>query len=178
MSKSLLRYSVVRKGDTIDDQKTAAEILAAETSSVTQEDLQSFSLSQIKRIIFGNDPGNWNDDFAVDIDSLKELTSKIDFHRLIYFIDHGPAEDFASGAYKEVTGTLFPTNVTWWTSSAKTIKIVEKIITRSGGSATNLTPTPIVWKAYDAAGVLTITATDDITYSGIYETSRVRTITV
>jgi len=35
----------------------------ANTSSITQEDLQEFVLSQIKRVIFGDHPGNWYLDF-------------------------------------------------------------------------------------------------------------------
>lgn len=98
--------------------------------------------------------------------------------QLIHFIDEGPACGFASGAYKEVTGMPFPTSIVWWESSSKTKKIVEKIITRSGGGATNMKPTPIVWKMYDTDGSTVLcTVSDAITYSGVTETSRTRTIT-
>lgn len=97
--------------------------------------------------------------------------------QLIHFIDDGPAEGFASGAYRETTGGLFPTSVIWWETSSKLKKIVEKTITRSGGGATNLAPTPIVWKVYDTDGSTVLaTVSDAITYSGILETSRTRTI--
>lgn len=97
--------------------------------------------------------------------------------QLIHFIDDGPGDGFASGAHKVVTGGAFPTAVTWWTSSAQTHKIVEKIITRSGGGATNVTPTPIVWRMYDADGsTILATVSDAVTYSGVFETSRTRTI--
>ena len=66
--------------------------------------------------------------------------------QLIHFIDDGPAEGFTSGAYREVIGGLFPTSIVWWESASKLKKIVEKTITRSGGGATNLAPTPIAWK--------------------------------
>ena len=33
--------------------------------------------------------------------------------QLIHFIDNGPAEGFTSGAYREMTGTVFPTAVIW-----------------------------------------------------------------
>jgi hypothetical protein len=96
---------------------------------------------------------------------------------LIHFIDEGPAEGFASGAYKEVIGGAFPTSVIWWESSSKLKKIVEKIITRSGGGATNVKPTPIVWKVYDTDGSTVLaTVSDAITYSGVFETARTRTI--
>lgn len=98
--------------------------------------------------------------------------------QLIHFIDSGPAEGFASGAYKEVTGGVFPTSVIWYTDATKTSKIVEKTITRSGGGATNVKPTPVVWKIYDTDGTTVLaTVSDAITYSGVFETSRTRTIT-
>jgi hypothetical protein len=100
--------------------------------------------------------------------------------QLIHFIDEGPAEGFTSGAYKEIlpAGDLFPTSVTWWESSSKLKKIVAKLITRSGGGATNIKPTPIKWKIYDTDGSTVLwTISDAIVYSGIMESTRTRTIT-
>lgn len=99
--------------------------------------------------------------------------------QLIHFIDNGPAEGFASGAYKEKlpTGDVFPTSVIWWESSSKLKKIVEKTITRSGGSATNVFPTPIVWKIYDTDGSTVLaTITDTVVYSGAMDSTVTRTI--
>jgi hypothetical protein len=99
--------------------------------------------------------------------------------QLIHFIEEGPAEGFASGAYKEVTGQPFPTSIIWWESAAKLKKIVEKTITRTGGSATNVTPTPIAYKVYAADGTTVVAEVSDaITYDGVFEISRTRTITV
>lgn len=98
--------------------------------------------------------------------------------QLIHFIAEGPADGFASGAFKEVTGGLFPTSIVWWESAAKLKKIVEKTITRSGGGATLVKPTPIVWEVYDTDGTTVLaTVSDAITYSGVAEVSRTRTIT-
>jgi len=93
--------------------------------------------------------------------------------QLIHFIDDGPAEGFASGAFKEVTGTVFPSNITWWESSGKTKKIVELDITYTG-----IVPTTEVWKVYDTDGTTVLaTVTDAITYTlGIFEDNRTRTI--
>lgn len=92
--------------------------------------------------------------------------------QLVHFIDNGPAEGFASGAYRETTGTVFPTAVIWYDQAgAGKKKIVEKLITWTGVNATT-----IVWKVYDAAETLLVTLTDAITYSGVFETSRTRTI--
>jgi len=103
---------------------------------------------------------------------LTEAQHKV-LRQLIHFIKGGPAEGFASGAYREITGTVFPTAVIWWESSAKLKKIVEKLTTWSGPF-----PTSIAWKVYDAAGALVATVTDAISYSGPFETSRTRTIVV
>lgn len=94
---------------------------------------------------------------------------------LIHFIDDGPGGGFASGAYREILPSAdpFPTSEIWYESSAKTQKIVELTITRNA----NKTPATEVWEMYDEDGstVLT-TVTDTISYSGIFETSRTRTI--
>jgi hypothetical protein len=98
---------------------------------------------------------------------------------LIHFIGEGPADGFVSGAYKETIGGAFPTSIIWWESSGKTKKIVEKTITRSGGVATRIKPTPIIWKVYDTDGTTILgTVEDNITYSGVFENTRTRTITV
>ena len=94
--------------------------------------------------------------------------------QLIHFIDNGPTNGFASGAYREnlPNADPFVTSVTLWNSSAKTHKIVEKLITYTGVLATQ-----VQWKMYDADGSTVLaTVTDAITYSGIFESDRTRTI--
>lgn len=94
--------------------------------------------------------------------------------QLIHFIDNGPAEGFTSGAYREITGTVFPTSIVWYTDSTKTDKIVEKNITWTG-----INPTTIEWKIYDTDGSSVLaTVSDSISYSTVFETNRTRTITV
>lgn len=94
--------------------------------------------------------------------------------QLIHFIDNGPAEGFTPGAYRETTGTVFPTVIIWWESSSKLKKIVEKLITYTGAF-----PTTIAWNVYDVDGsTMLATVSDLISYSGPFETSRTRTITV
>jgi hypothetical protein len=94
--------------------------------------------------------------------------------QLIHFIDDGPAEGFVSGAYKETLPTAdpFPTSMVWWESSSKLKKIVERLVTWTGAF-----PTTDQWKIYDTDGstVLWI-VTDTISYSGPFETHRVRAI--
>ena len=93
--------------------------------------------------------------------------------QLIHFIDDGPAEGFASGAYQETTPVgPFPTSQIWWESSGKTKKIVELTLTYSGSFITSEE-----WKMYDTDGTTVLaTITDAITYNGSFEESRTRTI--
>jgi len=94
--------------------------------------------------------------------------------QLIHFIEDGPAEGFVSGAYKETlpSGDPFPTSEIWWESSLKLKKIVELTTTWSG-----VTITQEVWEVYNTDGITVLaTVTDVISYSGIFETSRTRTI--
>lgn len=74
--KDLVRFKEVRVADLKNDQKTAAQILNADAASMTQEQFQEFILSQIKRIIHGNNAGLWKDDFiAAGILSLQDLVA-------------------------------------------------------------------------------------------------------
>jgi len=100
---------------------------------------------------------------------------------LIHFIDDGPAEGFDTGAYREIIGGVFPTEIIWWNQApaqGPQVRIVDKTITRSGGGATTIAPTPIVWRVYNTVGSVIATVSDAITYSGAFETERTRTITV
>lgn len=91
---------------------------------------------------------------------------------LIHFIDSGPAEGFASGAYREslYSGAKLASEI-WYEDSGKTQKIVELTITYSG-----IFPATEVWKMYDTDGTtVLVTLTDAITYSGAFEATRTRT---
>lgn len=95
--------------------------------------------------------------------------------QLIHLANQGPYEGFASGAYQETlpAAAVFPTSFIWWESAAKIKKIVEETVTYNptGTIATD------EWKVYDTDGVTVLaTVTDAITYSGVFELSRTRTI--
>jgi hypothetical protein len=63
-NKSLERYAVIRVADNTTDQQTALAITQALLNSITQEDLQTYVLSQIKRIVWGDLANqHWYDDF-------------------------------------------------------------------------------------------------------------------
>jgi len=96
--------------------------------------------------------------------------------QLIHFIDEGPADGFVSGSYKETlpSGSIFPTSIIWWESASKAQKIVERTLTWTGVNVTT-----DEWKIYDEDGsTLLVTVSDSISYSGVFETTRTRTITV
>jgi hypothetical protein len=141
--------------------------------------------------VFQNDTSN-DEDVRVSRDASDNMTFQdgvvagtrlladfltIDAHKalrqLIHFIEDGPAEGFASGAYKETTPSgPFPTSEIWWESSSKLKKIVEHTVTWTG-----VNPTTEVWKMYDTDGsTVLVTVTDTISYSGIFEASRTRAI--
>lgn len=94
--------------------------------------------------------------------------------QLIHFIE-GPAEGFASGAYEETLPSAdpFPTSVIWWTSSAKVDKIVEETITYNANKTINTD----TWQVYDVDGSTVLaTVVDTYSYSGVFVTSKTRTI--
>lgn len=86
--------------------------------------------------------------------------------QLIHLADNdGPMEGFTSGAYEETTpsGTPFPTSKIWWTSSAKTHKIVEETVAYNANKTLNTDE----WKVYDTDGsTVLVTMTDTYDYSG------------
>lgn len=91
---------------------------------------------------------------------------------ILLYIDGGSA---LSGSYKEISGGVFPSAVTWWTDSSKTIKIFEKVITRNAQQA----PTLIVQTLYESDGVTPAqVATDTITLENeCFEIARERVFT-
>jgi hypothetical protein len=126
---------------------------------------ERFALDEIPESGWGPDP------YLVGSIGISRQQHKA-LRQLIHFIDNGPAEGFASGAYRETTGTTFPTAVIWYDSAGPgKRKIVEKTIAWTGPF-----PTTITWKIYDSSEVLLATVTDAIAYSGPFETSRTRTI--
>lgn len=100
-------------------------------------------------------------------------------HKVLRHLVHlaeggGPFDGFSSGAYREtvtVPDSPLVASITWYTSAAKTAKILEKNITYTG-----VNPTTIEYKVYDTDGSTVLaTSTDTITYTNGFETSRVRT---
>jgi hypothetical protein len=84
------------------------------------------------------------------------------------------------GGYREITyvsgNPPIVSTVIWYTTSAKTIKLVEKIYTYG---SIKILPTVVTLKLYDGtiANVLKRTITDTIIYDRVFETSRSRIIT-
>lgn len=131
---------------------------------------------------FVNIVGDTAQELFSDIDtkiSASGISSEVHktLRQLIHLADNGgPFEGFTSGAFKETlpSNSMFPTSITWWESSAKLKRIVDKTISYSLGK---VKPTPIVYRVYNTDGITVMaTATDDITYSGVVELNRVRSI--
>lgn len=82
-----------------------------------------------------------------------------------------------SGGYREVlpSSSPFPSIISWYTNSGKTVKLLEKTYLRDSQQ----NPTTIELKLYDGtiANSVIRTITDSIVYSGPFELSRTRTIT-
>jgi hypothetical protein len=158
----------------------AAEFLAAATLIV--QTANGYSNAIKGRFRSTDEGGDWLDwrsarinPTSAPVDTLTEDQHKALRH-LIHFIEEGPAENFDSAAYKETlpSASVFPTSVIWWESSSKLKKIVERTITWTG-----VNPTTDQWDVYDLDGsTVRATVSDAISYSGVFETTRTRTITV
>jgi hypothetical protein len=112
-----------------------------------------------------------------EIDNVLGLTgpAHASIRQLIHLANGGPMEGFTSGAYLEYLpgGDPFPTSATWWDSPTKTKKIVEQVVTYNP----NKTVATETWRCFDTDGVTVLaTLVDTISYSGVFESSRVRTI--
>ena len=149
---------------------------ADETTRLAATGFTTYDVGKVARqdsddtfwILVNNSPVTWSE-IGNGISTAQHKTLR----HLIHFIDNGPADGFASGAYRETTGTTFPTAIIWYDKSGTgKKKIVSKEIVWSGPF-----PTTITWKMYDASETLLATVSDSLTYSGPFETSRVRTIT-
>lgn len=93
---------------------------------------------------------------------------------LAHFVESGPADGFASGAYEEILpdGDPFPTSDIWYESAAKAKKIVSLDTTYNANKTINTE----VWKTYDIDGITPlVTMTDTYGYSGIFVSSVART---
>ena len=120
-------------------------------------------------MLFRSDNGTTN--LPVTEESHKAL------RQLVHLADGigGPFEGFTSGAYRESLPSAdpFPTSVIWYDDITKTKKIVEKTIIYNA----NKSVSSVTWKVYDTDGTtLLATVSDAITYSGIFEINRTRTI--
>jgi hypothetical protein len=80
-----------------------------------------------------------------------------------------------NGAVRDILppAALYPDQIIWYLNAARLIKLLELTFTRN---VSNLI-TQAEWKIYNTNGVLVLTVTDVITYSGLYETTRTRTVT-
>lgn len=93
---------------------------------------------------------------------------------LNHWAAEGPFESY-SGAYLETlpAAALFPTDWIWWVSNAKAAKLMDETVTYNS----NLTVATQRRRVYDADGsTVSLTVTDTMTYSGVFELTRTRVI--
>jgi hypothetical protein len=76
MTVSLIRVSQLHKPDTFDDTLSASTIAGVESAGIDAQDISDALISQVKRIIYGDDSGNWYDDPATK--SLTALAARPD----------------------------------------------------------------------------------------------------
>lgn len=98
---------------------------------------------------------------------------------LIHFVEtNSPGDGFGAGPYyceTNYTSNVFPTDETWYETSAK----LKRICRWEGTYNVNKTFATEKWIVYKSDGVNpAATATDTISYSGVTETSRSRAIAV
>jgi hypothetical protein len=139
-------------------------VLATVTDTITYSG--PFELYRVRGII----------DNTIDFSNLTIESHKY-VRQLIHLADGvgGPFEGFTSGAYREILpmASPFPTSIIWYDNNTKTKKIVEKTIVYN----TNKTVSLITWKVYDIDGITVLaTVSDNMTYSGIFENNRTRSI--
>jgi len=108
--------------------------------------------------------------------NLSSVQNSIDYIANLFLITQ---TEHYSAAYAEVvlvTGRVWPASITWYTSSAKTIKLVDKVYTYS---STAPVPTTIAMRLYNGTVANTVvrTITDTITYTNnVFEASRTRVV--
>ena len=159
----------------IDPQEDVVEAAGYAINDATNRDLDALLWRDGSDMYFrdGNNPAGYTlTELASGVGGGITASQHKTLRQLIHFIDNGPAEGFASGAYREMTGTVFPTAIVWYDDATKVKKLVEKLLTYSGAF-----PTQIQWKMYGTDGTTVLaTVTDAISYTGPFETSRTRTI--
>lgn len=159
------------------------------TSSVSLEDNLNCIRTQLRQIIWGSVSGSWYDEMVVPSGSLvtrglNTITNDLavvetdrvttSSHHTLSHLIHlascgGPFAGYGT-VVKETGPMPFPTASIWWSSPAKTRKIVDLEITRNDQQL----PIQEVWRAYDGSGNVIETATDSITLSGPFEIERTR----
>lgn len=117
-------------------------------------------------------------DGAISVGGITEAQHKT-LRQLIHFIEtNSPGDGFGVGPYyceTNYTANIFPTDETWYETSAK----LKKICLWEGTYNTNKTFATEKWIVYKADGVNPAAdVTDTISYSGVIETNRSRLVAV
>jgi hypothetical protein len=164
--------------------------ISLQTSSVNLEEDLNCIRTQLRQVLWGSVSGSWYDEVAsptgsVPARGLNTITQDLalletssistgshnTLNQLIHLaISDGPFYGYGT-VVKEIGPQPFPTASIWWSSIAKTRRIVDLEITRNSQQL----PVTEIWRAYDNDGNVVETVTDTITLSGPFEIQRTRT---
>lgn len=98
MAITLKRYREIRRADDLNDQHASSAILLANANSVTQEDYQTYVLSRLRQLMFGDAlPANWYDDFQG-----QEIPSLRNAHLDLILVESPPGPDTTYANVKDV----------------------------------------------------------------------------
>lgn len=104
--------------------------------------------------------------------NLSSVQNSVDYIMRLFLM---VATQHQSAGYREIEGFPFPETVTWYTDSGKTVKLVEKEFVYSSSS---VVPDQVVLRLYvgTVANTVLRTITDTISYDGVFEISRERSV--
>jgi len=123
--------------------------------------------------LYRRNDNNVSWDVLTQISSSLTATTHETLRQFIHLANDGPYDGF-SGCVMDVGPTPFPTSSIWFVDTTRTKKIIETHIVYNA----NMTPSTTQYKIYDIDGVTVLsTLTDTISYNGIFEVSRTRTLT-
>jgi len=138
-------------------------------SLTTLVDGTSYIVAGAGIIVLSQSNGSINISEAVPFSS----ASHAGMRQMIHLAADGPYESFGPTAVCDTGPPPFPTASIWYTDPTRTAKIIETFVTYNP----NKTIATVLNHVYDEDGLTIISSSlDSITYSGVFETTRTRTI--
>lgn len=108
--------------------------------------------------------------------NLSSIKNTLDYNLNLFLLTQIQHYEGVYAERETITGKIFPLRITWYTSSSKIIKLVDREYTYGSNLPV---PTTITMRLYNGTVANTIlrTITDVITYNKVFEISRIRTVT-